>query len=317
MSLMQETVREYAPQPEITAGRSLTVLPLNNEQESEVFAFLAERPLHTVIMAGMIRDNGLVSELNRGTFYACRNRRGEIEGVALIGHTTMVEAREPAALAAFACFARYNPSAYMVLGEMSAVERFWNYFAWPGLRKKSLSAPHRASRELLMEQREAVEIGEPVGDLRLATPEDLPVLLPVYAWMAFEGSSNNPLEADPEGFQRRWANRIDKKRVWVLIENERLIFNACIMAETEGCAYLEGIYVNPEERGKGYGSRCLSQLGRNLRLAVADETIESTARTRSLCLLVDEQNLGVQAFFEKAGYKQIGYYDTLFLSRKI
>lgn len=298
LSLAQEAIKEIAPQSLPSAGRSLTVLPLINDQESEVLAFLSKRPLHTIFMSGLIVDNGLVSELNRGTFYACRNRAGELEGVALIGHTTMIEARNEAALAAFACFARYTPSAYMLLGEQEKVERFWNHFVWPG------RPSHRTAREVLMGQVEALELSETVPGLRPAAPEDLPLLLPVYAWMVFEESGNNPLEADPEGFQIRWMNRVEKGRVWVLIENERLIFNACIIAETPHCAYLESIYVNPEERNKGYGSRCLSQLGRNLQTG-----------TRALCLLVSEQNIGAQAFFEKAGYKQIDYYDTLFLCR--
>ena len=318
-SFAQKAVTEITPQPleenslpvEETslpfpaAGSSLTVLPLNNEHEAEVLAFLAERPLHTFFMAGAICDNGLVSELHRGLFYACRNRKGEIEGVALIGHTTLVEARSEAALSAFACFTRYIPSAYMILGEQEKVERFWNYFARPN------QSPYRTSRELLMHQQEVSKKVEPLRGLRPATLEDLPVLLSVYAWMAFEESGNNPLETDPEGFQQRWSNRIEKGRVWVWIENERLIFNACTMAETADCAYLGGIYVNPEERGKGYGLRCLSQLRRNLRFVA-----ESTARPRSLCVLVGEPEAGAQAFFEKAGYKPVGYYDTLFLCRK-
>ena len=35
--------------------------------EAEALAFLAAEPLHNVYMSGFIRDNGLVSPLNRGT----------------------------------------------------------------------------------------------------------------------------------------------------------------------------------------------------------------------------------------------------------
>jgi len=59
---------------------------------------LAERPLHTVCIAGFIRDNGLESPLNRGRFYACRNSEGLLEGVALIGHATLIEARTTRAM---------------------------------------------------------------------------------------------------------------------------------------------------------------------------------------------------------------------------
>src|SRR5919199_737592 len=99
------------------APDSLSVHPLKNEDRQEVLAFLQERPLYTVIMAGHIRDNGLESELNRGTFYACRNGMGRLEGVALIGHATLVEARSEASLAAFARVAQGCPEAHMIMGE--------------------------------------------------------------------------------------------------------------------------------------------------------------------------------------------------------
>src|SRR6266550_3826046 len=82
--------------------RSLIIRPLGLAHGAEVLAFLAQRPIHTVIMAGFIRDNGLLSPLNRGTFYACRNAAGHLEGVALIGHVTIVETESDEALELFA-----------------------------------------------------------------------------------------------------------------------------------------------------------------------------------------------------------------------
>src|ERR1051326_3152111 len=42
---------------------------LNRRDEAEVIEFLSARPLHTVFMMGLIRDNGLLSPKNRGSFY--------------------------------------------------------------------------------------------------------------------------------------------------------------------------------------------------------------------------------------------------------
>ncbi len=55
-----------------------TELLANDEHQQEVLAFLAERPLHTVFLAGYIRDNNLVSPLNRASFYACRDNQNHI-----------------------------------------------------------------------------------------------------------------------------------------------------------------------------------------------------------------------------------------------
>jgi len=278
---------------------TLTVQTLGAEHEAEVLCFLAARPVHTVFMAGFIRDNGLVSQLNRGTFYGCRDWQGRLEGVALIGHFTLVEARTEAALAAFARLAQDCLSAHMILGEQENLAAFWNYFAQAGRSQR------RACRELLFEQQTPLEQNGSLLDLRLATPDDLPVILPVYAEMVYEESEVNPLEVDPVGFEKRWLRRIEQGRVWVWIDDGRLMFNADVMSKTPDVIYLEGIYVNPDERGRGLGVRCLSQLSRDL-----------LQRARSLCLLVNEQNQRARAFYEKAGFNLYGYYDTIFLHLK-
>ena len=95
------------------------VQPLTNAHYGEVLAFLAAHSVDTIFMSGLVRDNGIVSDLNRGTFYGCRDSAGQLEGVALVGHATLVEARTDAALAAFARLAR-DAEAHVICGERSS-----------------------------------------------------------------------------------------------------------------------------------------------------------------------------------------------------
>ena len=269
---------------------SFLVHPLTEgHSEAEVLAFLSERPVQTVVMSGLVRDNGLESPFNRGTFYACRDAGGRLEGVALVGHATLVEARTEPALAAFAALAQKERGAHMILGEQALVRRFWNYYAPEG------QTPRLFCRELLFEQRWPISACDPLANLRRATLDDL----------AREESGVNPLEVDPHGFRLRCARRIEHGRVWVLAERGRLIFKADVASQTPECTYVEGVYVEHASRQQGYGLRCLSQLGQTL-----------LARSASLCALVNEQNLVAQALFMKAGYKLRGYYETVFLERR-
>jgi predicted GNAT family acetyltransferase len=274
----------------------VTATPLAEGRRQEVLDFLAERPLHTAVMAGFVRDNGLVSPLNRGAFYACRDEEGRLEGVALIGHATLVEARTEESLAAFARLARESESGHVILGESEKVRRFWDYYA------AGEDSPRLLCREVLLEQRWPVAVREEVKGLRLATADDLKLVMPVQAEMAYEESGVNPIERDPEGFRRRCARRIEMGRVWVWVEDGRLIFKADIISETPEVIYLEGIWVNPAERGKGYGLRCVSQLGREL-----------LARAGSLSMLVNERNSKALSLYRRAGYKLRGCYDTIYL----
>jgi ribosomal protein S18 acetylase RimI-like enzyme len=287
-----------APAPHIIKADSLTVAPLADRHADEVLTFLDERPAHTFIMGGLVRDNGLESPLNRGTFYACRDSEGRLEGVTLIGEITMLEARSEAALAAFACQTQSVPDLYMIIGEKGQVGSFWNYYAEAG------QAMRLFCRELLFELRCPVEVRKPVPGLRPATEVELEQLMAVHAEMALEESGVNPLEVDPQGFRRRCARRVEQGRSWVYTERGRLIFKADVISETPGVTYLEGVYVSPAERGRGYGVRCLSQLSRHL-----------LARSKSVCVLVNEQNMTAQALYRKARYKLGGVYDTVFLQQ--
>ena len=294
--LMQTVMAETHLLP--LANVTVFTEPLTNQEQTEVIAFLAERPLHTVCMAGLIRDNGLENILNRGRFYACRNSEGRLEGVALIGHATLIEARTTRALKEFASIAQASSGTHMILGDQEQVELFWDLYADRGQQMR------RSSRELLFELRKAVETTEPVEDLRLATLEDLELILPVHAELACAESGINPMEVDPEGFRNRCARRIQKGRVWVVVRDHALIFKADIQADTPDVIYLEGIYAEPTERGQGLAGRCLSQLARNL-----------LRRTKSICVLVNEERTGVHSFYRLANFKCSECFLSIFLHR--
>jgi GNAT superfamily N-acetyltransferase len=301
MSLPDVRVEFEAPLDQTlpAVSSSVTVHPLTDDHKPEVLDFLAARPLHTVFLTGFIHDNGMVSLLNRGTFYAARNCEGRLEGVGLIGHATLIETHSEAALEAFAGFARGCPFAHMVLGEKEKVESFWSYYAKPE------ESPRLICRELLLEKRWPVNKLKEVPGLRPATIDDLAHVMEVNAEMAFSESGVNPMEKDPLGFRLRCARRIEQGRVWLWIERGRLIFKADIMSDTPDVIYLEGVYVSPQERGKDYGLRCFSQLCKTL-----------LARTVSICLLVNEKNRKARAFYRKAGYDLRSQYDTIFLKQK-
>ncbi len=271
---------------------------LATKHKHEVLAFLAARPLHTVIMAGWIRDHGLVSPLHRGTFYGYRNVAGQLEGVALIGHATMFEARTDAALTALARFAQRCPNAHMLLAPSEQVQSFWQQYCTGG-------QPMRlACRELVFVQRRPVIVAEPVPQLRPAALADLELIVPVHAQMAYEESGVNPLDRDAEGFRRRCARRIEQGRTWVLIEHDQLLFKADVIAETPELVYLEGVWVCPAARGKGQGLRCLSQLTKTL-----------LKHAPAVSLFVNEQNVQAHAFYQRAGFALHGHFDTIFLQR--
>jgi len=270
--------------------------PLKNDEATEVLDFLAGRPTHTVFMASLIRDNGMVSSLNRGSFFGCRNNRGTLMGVALLGHATLIETESTECVRAFADLARNHSPIHLIRGEQEKIASFWNYFT------KDQNKARLLCGELLL-QLKAIPAGlAPVSGLRLATIADLETIVNVNASLACNESGINPLARDPQGFRERVARRIAKGRVWIWIEDQRLLYKTDVVAETPQAIYLEGVYVHQDHRFQGYGLRCISQLGASL-----------LERTKTICLTVNEKAEGTQRFYQRAGYELVCRYDSIYL----
>jgi uncharacterized protein len=269
-----------------------TALPGSEEQ---ILSALSCNSLTNVIMAGFIRDNGFASPLNRGVFYTCRDEKNQLEGVALVGHTVLFEAFNDRAIEAFAALVRRQSSTHLLMGEHNAVERFWSHYA------EEDESPRLVCPILFLKRSEQFCEQPEVPDLRPAGRKDLEHVVQAQAAMAFEISGVDPLKKDPAGFRERYLKRIEKKRVWVVMENNRLLFKADVVADTPAAAYIEGIYVSPEERGKGVGRRSLLGLGRTL-----------MARGKAIYLFVESQNTRTKSFYLKLGFTVAGQYDLLY-----
>lgn len=270
---------------------------LTEDNRQEVLAFLALRPVHTVVMTSFIRDNGMESADNRGKFYGYRNSMGKLEGVALIGHTTLIESRSADSLAAFAFAAKTSETPiHIMMSDGKTVERFWQFFAGAN------QTPRLVCTELLFELNFPFLMQDCKWDVRPAKLDELEQIAVAHAEVAFIESGVNPLEKDREGFLKRTKRRIEKERTFVVFENGKLVFKADIIAETSDVAYLEGIYVAPEYRGQGVGSSCLSKL-----------SVELLNRVQHICLLSNVEFKGAHRSFLKAGYTNTDSCQTIFV----
>jgi predicted GNAT family acetyltransferase len=280
----------------IAAINAMPAMFLNDSSKPEVLDFLEERPTQTAMLSGLIHDNGLRSDFNRGDFFGCRNEHGELEGVALIGHATLFEARSERALYSLANRAQNCAGTHMLMGEQDGVQMFWEFYAGRQAQMR------QSCREHLLELRLPVELSDEVRGLRLATPDDLDAILPIHARMACEESGVNPLDIDREGFRRRYLRRIQKQRSWVWMDSGTVVFKAEVVSQTPHVAYLEGVWVNSDTRSQGRGTNCVLQLSKHL-----------LSRSDSVCLFVNEDNKSALRFYERMGFKDKENFDTIFL----
>lgn len=284
--------------PILTIAPDLSrVSELKNENQDEVLAFLAIRPVHTVVMTSFINDNGIESSLNRGKFYSYKNAQGTFEGVALIGHTTLVEACTEEALKALAFTARSSETPiHLIMSDGTAAESFWKYYG-DGVRQ-----PRLRCTEMLFEISFPFMVPDGQNEIRSAKADELLPVAEAQAEIAFMESGTDPMQKDREGFLKRVARRIEQGRVFVVFKDEHLVFKADIIAETDDVIYLEGIYVAPEYRGQGVGSTCLAQL-----------SLDLLNRVENICFLSNVEFAKAHQSYFKAGYKHTDNCTTLFV----
>jgi uncharacterized protein len=282
-------------------GRMPAIAPrafvLSDDDFDDVLSFLRRRPIHTVVMMSFIKDNGLVSEHNRGKFYGYRRADGELEGVALIGHTTLVEARSQSALQAFAAAAKKSETPIkMMMSDGRNIELFWQYFSG-GTRQ-----PRLVCEEKLFELNFPFFVKPSNWQIRLAAETELEQVAQAHAEVAFAESGVDPLETDREGFLRRTLRRIRQQRTFVVFEGGQLVFKADIAAQSADVIYLEGIYVAEKYRGRGIGAECLSKLAQTL-----------LQQALHICLLSNMEFKAAHRSFQKAGFKSDDRCTTLFV----
>ena len=288
----------YEIAPHLTVAPDLSrVRELKAEDTKEVQAFLEVRPVHTVVMTSWINDNGIVSELNRGKFYGYRNISGTLEGVALIGHSTLVEARSEKALKALAITARTSETPiHLIMSSGTAAESFWQHMT------DGLTEPRLTCTEALFEIAFPFAVQKSEWQIENATMEHLLPVAEAQAEVAFMESGVDPMLKDRDGFLKRVARRIEQNRVFIVTDGDLLVFKADIIAETEDVIYLEGVYVNEQYRDRGIGSKCLSSL-----------SLQLLNRVENICLLSNVDFEGAHKSFLKAGYKNTDLCTTLFV----
>jgi len=273
------------------------VTELVESNRGEVLEFLAIRPVHTVVMASFIEDNGIDSSLNRGKFYGFQNDEGALEGVALIGHTTLVEARSDEALKALAFVAKRSETPiHLIISEGLLAESFWNHYCG------GIISPRLVCTEQLFELGFPFPVQVCEYDVRLARPEELNQIAEAQAEVALSESGVNSLELDRKGFLARVLRRIEQGRIYVVVDEGRLVFKVDVIAQTSAVAYLEGVYVAPERRGEGIGSNCLANVG----LRLLNEV-------QNVCLLSNVEFKNAHKSFQKAGFRNTDTCTTVFV----
>ncbi len=111
----------------------------------------------------------------------------------------------------------------------------------------------------------------------------------------------DPLVLAPSGFRQALRHRIALGHEYLWIDGDRPVFRAAISAATPETVLVEGVYVPPDLRGRGYGKAGMFALCAHL-LKVHGAVV----------LFVGEDNDAARRLYDRLGFETFGEYQASF-----
>jgi len=167
---------------------------------------------------------------------------------------------------------------------------------------RALGRPARDVREpqLLLAVARGSLAGAPPAPLRRATPTDLEELVVAAANMHREEMGVDPLAIDAGGWRRRMAHLIDRGWSWVWRDRGRILFKAELSAWTPEAVQIQGVYTDPDVRGRGIATAALASMCRAL-----------LADTALCTLYVNHYNAIALSLYRRVGFSSVSTFATV------
>ncbi|UQE76646.1 GNAT family N-acetyltransferase [Gordonia sp. PP30] len=139
--------------------------------------------------------------------------------------------------------------------------------------------------------------------VRLVTLDDLDVYFPAAVEMFIGEVGVDPRGGDEgRSYRRRLASLISARRVYARFDGPRVVFKAEIGSMSRGVGQIQGVWVDPEFRGRGYGA------------AGTATVVAALARQgRVASLYVNGYNTAARETYRRVGFEQVGTFATVLI----
>jgi len=269
---------------------TLTVQRLGPPDLVELFGFLDRDPvLNVYLLALTLRD-----ALGRPQEEVWAARRGDalVAAVHLGGPSGAVLpiGDDPEALERLADEALRRrallPRRIQIVGTRGAVDPFVRRFAAAGVHPRL----HRMQVYMALET-SRLPAFERLPELRPAMALDYDALFESGALLRAEELEEDPRAGDAAGYARRVGEEARDGSTWLWVEGGDLRFRASVSALTADAAQIAGVYTPAPLRNRGFARRGLSEL-----------CVRLAARTRGICLFVNDFNAPALALYKRMGF---------------
>jgi predicted GNAT family acetyltransferase len=183
-----------------------------------------------------------------------------------------------------------------IIGRSDAVLDLWDRLGGYWGRARDV----RENQPLLVADREPTIAADPA--VRLVRPGEVDQLFPAAVAMYSEEVGVSPLLDDGgRGYRRRIAELVKGKRAYARFVGDRVIFKAELAIVTTRTAQVQGVWVDPEFRGRGLAAPAMA--------AVVNDALRRVSPTVSL--YVNDYNLPARSVYARCGFISAGSFATV------
>ncbi|MGR4884184.1 GNAT family N-acetyltransferase [Streptomyces sp. LARHCF249] len=135
--------------------------------------------------------------------------------------------------------------------------------------------------------------------VRRVRKDEMDLIMPACVAMFTEEVGISPMSGDGGLlYQARVAELVGSGRSFARIENGKIVFKAEIGAATAGACQIQGVWVAPEFRGRGYSETGMA--------AVVGYALRDVAPVVSL--YVNDFNTAARASYKRVGFREVGAF---------
>nr|WP_081514285.1 GNAT family N-acetyltransferase [Nocardia donostiensis] len=275
-------------------AKNLPARQLAKRDLAQVLRVLDDDPVASCMVAARLQEFGMDGR-GLGELWS---RGGPADSLCFSGVNMMPLRGNRDALRAFADRAvRWPRICSSLVGRQELTLPLWEMLAehWGPARELRGAQPLLALRE------SALSIADP--EVRQVRSEELERYLETAIAMFIEEVGVDPRAGDGgRGYRRRVAGLIESGRAWARFEDGQVVFKAEVGAMSRRTGQIQGVWVHPEHRGRGLGTRGTA--------AVANAVV-ATGRTASL--YVNDYNQIARRAYHAVGFRQIATFATVML----
>jgi uncharacterized protein len=278
-------------------GDTGSVRVLTRDDLPSAIRVLSTNPVENVFVASRVRAAGL-EQASLGCPVWGWERDGLLRSLCHAGSNLVPVNAEPAALTAWTEFAGGHRMCASIIGPSTVAMDLWQRLGdrWgPAWSEARDVRPHQPV--LSIETDPAIPADPRV---RRVTLDQWDAYTDAAVKMYTEEIGVSPIQGNPAGYRFYVRQLITSGRAFGIFEGGRVIFKADLGSVSGTVSQVQGVWLEPELRGRGLAAPAMAAVVMLARAAVP-----------TVSLYVNDYNRPARATYARVGFRQVGEFATI------